>query len=509
MRRSWAPLAVGALALAIAISSYVLIRSTKEGTPKSEGYAVWALFRDATGLWEKSRVQTAGIIVGQIEARELDQKTAKAKVTIRIMPGIKLWSNAVITKKSASLLGEFFLEIDPGTPVAIVDGVRTEMTLLKDGDQLKNVREPLGVGDIMNEVGTLMPILQDILRDVRNLTSGTITDIAENVNTMIATDSEILERLLRRMDNIARTVEGVTNSEADDVKIAIRNVREITESIKGLVGSTGGEVSKTGTEVRNTLEKLQTTVASLERTMKNVESISGKVNSGEGTLGQLVNNDTIARNVEEITDEAGGFIRSITKMQTIVGLRTEYSFLAGTFKNYVQVTLAPRPDKFYLIEIVDDPRGFREETVTSTSNSATSATVTEKKVTISQKLRFTFQFGKRVGPVTGRFGIKESTGGFGLDVHLFDDRLTLSTDIFDTRANINPRVQARAFYALYQRNLFLVAGLDDLANLRPASAAGGGGLDWFLGAQLTFNDEDLKSFLVVGGSSAMSGAGSK
>ena len=75
----------------------------------------WALFHDASGLFEKSRVMTAGISVGQIEKRELDPKTAKAKITIRIAPNIKLYENAVVTKKSASLLGEYYLEIDPGT----------------------------------------------------------------------------------------------------------------------------------------------------------------------------------------------------------------------------------------------------------------------------------------------------------------------------------------------------------------------------------------------------------
>ena len=77
-----------------------------------------------------------------------------------------------------------------------------------------------------------------------------------------------------------------------------------------------------------------------------------------GRSGSSLNDDTIARNVEDITEDAGGFVRSITKLQTIVGLRTEYNFLANTLKNYLSVQLMPRPDKFYLIELVEDPRGY-------------------------------------------------------------------------------------------------------------------------------------------------------
>ncbi len=114
--------------------------------------------------------------------------------------------------------------------------------------------------------------------------------------------------------------------------------------------------------------------------------------------------------------------------------------------------------------------------------------------------------GKRVGPIAGRFGIKESTGGFGVDLYLLDDRLTLSLDVFDTLSNQYPRVKPTLFAAIWKRNLFLVGGADDVVNTTRATAGAGGGIDWFLGGQLVFNDEDLKSLLLFGGSAASGAA---
>ena len=111
--------------------------------------------------------------------------------------------------------------------------------------------------------------------------------------------------------------------------------------------------------MRTSIAKLQPTVDNLDKTLKNMETITSRLEKGEGTAGRLLTDDTIARNVEEITEDAGTFVRGITKLQTIVGLRTEYNFLSSTFKNYLSVRLTPRPDKFYLIELVEDPRGFR------------------------------------------------------------------------------------------------------------------------------------------------------
>jgi phospholipid/cholesterol/gamma-HCH transport system substrate-binding protein len=506
MRRSWASVTVGLLVIIVGALSYFLIHSTSERTGSNKGYTVWGLFRDASGVYEKSRVQTAGISIGQIDKRELDQGTGKAKITIRLKPEIKVYENAVVEKKSASLLGEYYLEIDPGSPESLDrHGARHQNRLLVDGDEIKDVREPTAVGDILTEVGTLMPILKDILQDVHGLTSGQITNIADNVDKLIQTNAEVLDRLLQRLDHIAANIEGVTTTEAGDVKESIRNVREITESIKGLIGTTKGSVTDTTAHVQGTIDRLQSTITSLDHTMQNMEKITDKIESGQGTVGNLVNDDTIARNVSDITEDASTFVRGITHLQTIVGLRTEYNVISSTFKNYLSVQLVPRPDKFYLIELVDDPRGYRTQTTTVMDDSLTGVS-SNTTITTTEQLRFSLMIGKRYGPVAGRFGIKESTGGFGGDLFLLDDRLSLSIDVFDMRTNQYPRVKPALFGAIWKHNLFLTIGADDVINTRRARAGAGGGLDWFVGGQLVFNDEDLKSLLLVGGGAAAGAA---
>jgi phospholipid/cholesterol/gamma-HCH transport system substrate-binding protein len=114
--------------------------------------------------------------------------------------------------------------------------------------------------------------------------------------------------------------------------------------------------------------------------------------------------------------------------------------------------------------------------------------------------------GKRVGPIAGRFGIKESTGGIGVDLYLLNDQLSLSIDAFDTLTNQYPRVKPALSLAIWKRNLFVVGGADDIINFSRATAGAGGGIDWFLGGQLIFNDEDLKSLLLFGGSAASGAA---
>jgi phospholipid/cholesterol/gamma-HCH transport system substrate-binding protein len=505
VRRSLAALTVGALTLVMLVASYLLFQYTSERVSGGKGYRTYALFTNALGVYEKTRVLSAGLRVGQVEERVLDQDSGKAKVFIRIDPEIRLYENAVIGKKSASLLGEYYLDIDPGTPFIMKYGKRVESRRLKEGDQIVNVTEPAEMGQIMDSVSTILPVLKAILDDLKGLTAGPIKDIANNTNEMIEKNSVIVERLLGRMDEIAATVQGITKSEADDVKVALHNVREITEGIKGLVGTTQGQVSGAGEDLRSSLQKLQHSVDSLDKSLNHVEKITGKMADGEGTVGHLLNDDTVAKNLDSITDDANTLLHGVTRLQTIVGLRTEYNYLAGTYKNYLAVTLMPRPDKFYLIEIVDDPRGYRTKSQVSVDSSQTGQSSTTT-ITTTEQLRLTFQFGKRIGPVAFRFGIKESTGGFGADLYLFDDRLMLSADVFDMRSNQYPRAVGRASLAVYKRMFYLVVGADDVFNYYKTQGAAGGFFDAYFGAQLVFNDEDLKSLLLFGGGSAASSA---
>jgi phospholipid/cholesterol/gamma-HCH transport system substrate-binding protein len=505
VRRSLAALTVGALTLVVLTASYLLFQYVKKGG-STEGIRVYALFHNALGVYEKTRVLSAGLPIGQVEERVLDQETGKAKIFLRIDKNVKLYERAAIGKKSASLLGEYYLDIDPGTPFVMKGGKKVEARLLKDGDQIVYVTEPAEMNEILDSVNATLPVLKSILDDVKGLTGGPIKDIANNTNQMIERNSVIVERLLGRMDEIAATVEGVTKSEADDVKVALRNVREITEGLKGLVGTTQGQVSGAGEDLRSSLQKLQHSIDSLDKSLGHVEKMTGKMAEGEGTVGHLINDDTVARNLDNITDDASGLLRGVSRLQTIVGLRTEYNYLASTFKNYVTVTLMPRPDKFYLIEIVDDPRGYRTKRQEQGYDTRVGGAYSAESITLTEQMRLTFQFGKRIGAFVGRFGIKESTGGVGADLYLMDDRLLLSTDLYDMRSNQYPRFTARGFWAIYKRNIYLVGGVDDVFNYVKTQGTAGGIFDWFLGLQLTFNDEDLKSLLLFGGGSAASSA---
>jgi len=552
VKSSSAAIKVGLTALLVALVGYGAFKFLGKGLPSQSGYVVWALFRDATGLVEKSRVQIAGLVVGEIADRRL--QGSLARVDVRIKPEVKLWSNAAIYKRTASLLGEFYLEIDPGTPESPdpltgsvhknfpIEGC-AERTGNPDCAQIRNVVEAVTTTDVLLQVSETLPVLRDILRDVQEMTQGPMKNIAREVETGIHQNSDSLARLIENMNRIVVDVERLTTENGpvySDIRSSMTNVREITESLKDLIGTGQGQVNTAGDKIKRDLDQLSVTLEKLNRSIDEVNDVASKVNRGEGTVGKLLTDDTIARNVGDITEDAAGFVRSVTRLQTIVGISEEMHCPFGScgsstlsWKTYLSLKLQPRPDKYYEIELIDDPRGSHtynhqtQVTTTGPGGTGPSSTLNIDTFNRTSAFRFSFLFAKRIEGrgvgLTARLGIKESTGGGGAIVDFWGQRLALSLDLFDFVSEQYPRVKVMGALEMF-KHVWLLGGVDDVLNsptnasgpvdasnrpigsCGPATPAGycQGGRDWFVGARLSFNDEDLRALLTVGGA-ALSG----
>ena len=124
------------------------------------------------------------------------------------------------------------------------------------------------------------------------------------------------------------------------------------------------------------------------------------------------------------------------------------------------------------IELINDPRGFTSITDTSvdTTNPNQPAHYRVITTTTTEAFRFSLQFAKRFGPFTGRFGIKESTGGIGLDIHLLQDRFEIVNDLFGFSEEVQPRYRVYVSYE-FIKQLWLLGGVDHLSSSRSATTS--------------------------------------
>lgn len=477
---------VGIMAVVLAAALVFAYRFISRETGTGGGYFAWAYVPDATGIAPHSRVLIGGIQVGVIERIWLDNGTPR--IDIKMNPDIQLYKDAAIGKRATSLIGEYFVVLIPGVEGTGKLGCKKIDPCPPEEGQIKNyIDEP----SIQSLQGQIADILKDIKKVTETLSEDTsrkdIKDILEN---LAGVTKELNETVKENRAAITQTINNVNNITGNpDIPKILENVRVATDDVKRLLAENqnGANGGKPG-ELREAIQRVNRASGTLEDALKHADNVAARIDKGEGTIGRLTKDETLINEVESTVETVGDLVGGIGRVQTVVTLRSDYNFLANSLKSYVELRLQPTEDKYYSIEIISDPRGKTsfEQIDVQTTNPNLPPTYREIRTTTTDDLRFSVQFAKRIGPFTGRFGIKESTGGIGLDFHLLDDRLELRQDLFGFGETLTPRWRISLGYE-FLRKLWLLGGVDDILNDDRR--------DYFVGLQLRFTDHDLKTIL--------------
>lgn len=77
-------------------------------------YPLYAKFSNVNGLRAGSPVDMMGIEIGRVERITLDQKAQMALVEMGIKKGVEVYGDAIATIKTEGLIGDKYINIDPG-----------------------------------------------------------------------------------------------------------------------------------------------------------------------------------------------------------------------------------------------------------------------------------------------------------------------------------------------------------------------------------------------------------
>ncbi len=506
------PFRVGLLVIAAGVILFLFLSFVKKGGMKEEeALTVYALFKDASGLGKKSRVQIAGIGVGEIG--EISLEGLRAKVQLKLKKDLGIRKNATLAKRSESLLGDYMLDLWPGD----------DKRLLENGDFITEVADPesldalkKGISLISDDVKAITGSLRTVISSDAGVSSieSIVTNmvaLTQNVDRTVADSSQQLEKILKNVEGVSRDIRGFTAGEQQNFKNIVENFEVISKDVRDVVVTVKKVIGENEGEVKGGLSSLKDTVAKLDRTLANVEEVTQKIKEGKGTVGALLTDERMGQKLAETIDDVNDFASRLTNLQTEVGLRTEYGINQGAAKTFFGIRLSPKPDKFYLLEAVDDPRGAVETVYLQQNPPANGQPTVQKQVITRESLKFNAQLGKRFGLFAVRIGIIESTGGLGFDLNvpikffyysrMLEDALVLKVDAFNFSVETLrlPRLRATLRFMPID-HLFVTIGVDDVLNNPNRDSLTNrlvAGRDFFFGAGVFFTDDDLRSLLPV------------
>jgi len=118
--------------------AYMTVKLGKVSVLKDEYYSLYASFASVSGLRVGNPVEIQGIEVGRVEHLKIDQEKQIAVVELKLRKDIKVYDDAGASVRTAGLIGDRFVKIDPGGAGDILKpgGVITETTSPVDIEDL-------------------------------------------------------------------------------------------------------------------------------------------------------------------------------------------------------------------------------------------------------------------------------------------------------------------------------------------------------------------------------------
>ncbi len=262
----------------LAVIAGLILRFSKQAGGVKNPYRVTVLFPTVSGLVPDASVQYAGIGVGKVEAIRLQEDHQwPVALTLAIKEGVVIRQDATFAINTSGLLGDKYVDVQPGT---------TGAAEVKDGDVLKglpsvDLNEAVAhVRDVLQKVGPTIERVDQALRRLETTvlseeSLGHVTATLANVDTASTNAVELVSSL---RDLVAE--------QRGEVALAIRNVQAASsnltltaEQVGALVESNAPQIGQTVSNLVSGTERIDTLLAGLQR--------------GEGTAGRLLVDPTL------------------------------------------------------------------------------------------------------------------------------------------------------------------------------------------------------------------------
>lgn len=244
----------------------------------------YCFFSNVEGLQSSANVMVRGLPVGHVSGMKLIGDKG-VRVAIIISKNIDIPEGTVATLASLDLLGTKVLNLRPGPGPGMLEG----------GSTLPAEKEK---GMIDNVSGELTPRLREL--------KGTIASI----DTALAGITAILVPIKTTANNLA-SLTGTLNQQSGEITSIMHDLSSFTANLR----SQNDTIKQMLANLNNVSRQLanapiQKTVAELQSAATQLKAIIDKINSGQGSLGLLINNKDLYNNlnssvnsIQKLTDD--------------------------------------------------------------------------------------------------------------------------------------------------------------------------------------------------------------
>lgn len=263
----------------------------------------FAVYQNVNGLTPSRPVYLNGVKVGQVSKVYFNPDLSGDIIVQMVFTDkFPFPKNSVARIFSEDLMGSKAIDIIRGDAVEYAlsgDTLVTDVeTSLKDAVNQQILPLKLKAEDLLSSIDTMVVAIQGVFnKDIREDLTASISSIrrtlnnlestTQNLDTLIYTQSGRLSSIIYNIDMITRNL----SNNSEEINRVLDNLANVTDTLARA-------------DISGILRNLDATVESLALVMEKVEK-------GDGTLGMLVNDDKLYRDLEKAAFELSRLVEDI------------------------------------------------------------------------------------------------------------------------------------------------------------------------------------------------------
>lgn len=250
-------------------------------------YRYSVVFPNIGSLEVGDPVSVSGVPKGKVEKIKLYQ--GEVLVTFNLTTDVVLKKDAKFTVMNVGLMGERFVAVQTGYSDTILD-----------------LSQPIhgfydtGIPEVMGRMGEMIDQIRR-LTDHLELVVGTPSSQEALIKTI-----ENLKSITQKTNDLLDRNKGKLDQSMDDLSSA-------SAEAKRLVTDNKSKLQKTVDNFGSASEKLNNITTTLDSVSLSLKNLTSKIESGEGTLGQLFNDTTLYEQIKRTTQNVDSLILDIKR----------------------------------------------------------------------------------------------------------------------------------------------------------------------------------------------------
>ena len=261
----------------------------------------YIVYDNIQGLEVSNPVQIKGLKVGQVTKISFSNEQYQSLVVeIIVKHGYKLPKGTIAKIYSADLMGSKSIELIPSNNVILCE---SGDTLQSDIERSLQDQVRLEVLPIKKKAESLMSSMDSIFSGLEYVfNKDTKENIMNNISDIRKT-FENLERTTKKIDTIVSI--GNFSSIFQNINSITGNIRQQNKNISNILNN----VSIMTDSLSNL--RITQTIRKANNVAETIDAILVKINNGEGTIGQLVKNDSLYKQLHSATSSLDSLLKDV------------------------------------------------------------------------------------------------------------------------------------------------------------------------------------------------------